>query len=402
MYMTSVKLKFRASHKNENEGTIYYQVIHERIICQQKTNYKIFPMEWDKIKNEIKITSESRRSYLNSIKDSLRTDLDRFDAIINRYKKKNISFSTIDIINAFNYSIAEYTLFSFMQELINKFQISGKIRTSETYSATLNSFKKFNNNKDILLEEIDTVVISMYESYLQKKGLTRNSSSFYMRILRAVYNRAVERGLITNNFPFKYVYTGVDKTVKRAITINEIKKIKQLDLPINSSKDFARDMFLFSFYTRGMSFIDMAYLKKSDLSNGILSYRRRKTGHTLYIKWEKCMEEIVNKYYLPYSIYLLPIIINADKESRLQYKNSLRLVNTHLKSIGSLLNLNNNITMYTARHSWASIARNNNIPISVISAGMGHNSETITQIYLTSIDTNKINKANAMILKKLY
>ena len=146
----------------------------------------------------------------------------------------------------------------------------------------------------------------MYEAYLQKRGLTKNSTSFYMRILRTVYNRAVEKDLITNRNPFKHVYTGIDKTVKRAIPLGAIKRIKNLDLSMRPSLDFARDMFMFSFYTRGMSFIDMAYLKKRDLSNGILSYLRRKTRQQLFIRWEKCMQEIVEKYDTNYcSPYLL-------------------------------------------------------------------------------------------------
>ena len=161
----------------------------------------------------------------------------------------------------------------------------------------------------MLLEDIDSDLMMMYEAFLHNRGLTKNSTSFYMRILRAVYNRAVEKDLTINRNPFKYVYTGIDKTIKRAIPLKAIKQIKNLDLSLQPLLDFARDMFLFSFYTRGMSFIDMAYLKKKDLSNGILSYRRRKTGQQLFIRWEKCMQEIVEKYDTDYySPYLLPIL----------------------------------------------------------------------------------------------
>ena len=222
-----------------------------------------------------------------------------------------------------------------------------------------------------------------------------------MRILRAVYNRAVEKDLTTNLNPFKHVYTGIDKTIKRAIPLKAIKQIKSLDLSLQPSLDFARDMFLFSFYTRGMSFIDMAYLKKKDLSNGILSYRRRKTGQQLFIRWEKCMQEIVDKYDNPQSEFLLPIIKRADKDNRLQYQSALRFVNNHLKSVVALLNIGITISMYTARHSWASIAKSKNIPISVISEGMGHDSEMTTQIYLASLDNAVVDRANAQILKDL-
>ena len=192
-----------------------------------------------------------------------------------------------------------------------------------------------------------------------------------MRILKAVYNRATEDGLTEQRHPFKSVYTGVEKTLKRAISLGDLKRIKGLDLSLKPNLDFARDMFLFCFYTRGMSFIDMAYLRKKDLQNGILSYRRRKTGQQLFIKWEKCMQEIVDKYPVNETEYLLPIITEQNKDYRKQYTNELHRVNHLLKKIGKQLNLPIPLTMYVGRHSWASIAKSRNVPISVISEGWG-------------------------------
>ena len=251
-----------------------------------------------------------------------------------------------------------------------------------------------------MLNEIVSDLMTEYEAYLKSHGVAMNTVSFYNRILRAVYNRAVEKEITVQRYPFKHVYTGIDKTVKRAVPLKIIKRIKELDLSLKSSLDFARDMFLFSFYTRGMSFIDMAYLRKKDLQNGILSYRRRKTGQQLFIKWEKSMQEIIDKYPANENGYLLPII-KTDRNERLQYRNALRLVNNKLKEISVSIGLQVRLTMYVSRHSWASIARNQNIPLSVISAGMGHDSENTTQIYLTSLDNSTIDKANDLILKKL-
>jgi transposase len=156
-------------------------------------------------------------------------------------------------------------------------------------------------------------------------------------------------------------------------------------------------MFMFSFYTRGMSFVDMAYLKKSDLQNDILTYRRRKTGQELSIKWEKCMAEIVAKYPDNHINYLLPIIKEKENE-RKQYDNALHLVNYRLKDLSKILKLQRPLTMYVARHSWASAAKAKNVPLSVISEGMGHDSEATTQIYLASLETSVVDKANKMIL----
>ena len=399
--MASIKVKFRPSTTANKEGTIYYQIIQNRVIRQLKTDYRLFMHEWNEEENAINTTNGSRQHYLQSIEERIDWDIKRLQSIINQLENKRVKYTANDIISTFQKQANEQSLFNFMQGVIAQLQQMGKQRTSETYRCTLKSFMQFRVDKDVLLEDVDSDLMMMYEAFLRGRGLTKNSTSFYMRILRAVYNRAIEKDLTTNRNPFKHVYTGIDKTIKRAIPLKAIKQIKNLDLSLQPSLDFARDMFLFSFYTRGMSFIDMAYLKKKDLSNGILSYRRRKTGQQLFIRWEKCMQEIVNKYDNPLSEFLLPIIKRADKDNRLQYQSALRFVNNHLKSVVALLNIGITISMYTARHSWASIAKSKNIPISVISEGMGHDSEMTTQIYLASLDNAVVDRANAQILKDL-
>ena len=399
--MASIKVKFRPSTSENKEGTIYYQIIQNRVIRQLKTDYRLFMHEWSEENNARIIANSSRQDYLQSIEERIDWDVKRLQSIINQWENKRVKYSTDDIISSFQKQANEQSLFNFMQSVIAQLQQMGKQRTSETYRATLRSFMSFREDKDILLEEIDSDTMLMYEAYLRNRRLTKNTTSFYMRILRAVYNRAVEKDLTTNRNPFKHVYTGIDKTIKRAIPLKAIKQIKNLDLSLQTSLDFVRDMFLFSFYTRGMSFIDMAYLKKKDLSNGILTYRRRKTGQQLFIRWEKCMQEIVDKYDTDYcSPYLLPIL-KYPYDNRSQYKNVLFRTNKHLKEVAKMVGISIPLTLYVARHSWASIAKSKNIPISVISEGMGHDSEMTTQIYLASLDNAVVDRANAQILKDL-
>ena len=399
--MASVKVKFRPSTNENKEGTIYYQIIKSRVIRQLKTGYRLFLYEWNEVESSIIITNSSRQYYLTSIEERIDWDIKRLQSIIKQLENKRVKYTADDIISTFQKQSNEQSLFNFMQGVIAQLQQMGKQRTSETYRCTLKSFMQFREDKDVLLEDIDSDIMMMYEAYLRGRGLTKNSTSFYMRILRAVYNRAVEKNLTTNRNPFKHVYTGIDKTIKRAIPLKAIKQIRNLDLSLQPSLDFARDMFLFSFYTRGMSFIDMAYLKKKDLSNGILSYRRRKTGQQLFIRWEKCMQEIVEKYENPLSEYLLPIIKPMNGDERTQYQNAMSLINRKLKTIGAITGIQIPLTMYVARHSWASAAKYKNVPISVISEGMGHDSETTTQIYLASLDTAMVDNANSMILNSL-
>ena len=357
--------------------------------------------EWNEEENSIITTNNSRQNYLQSIQERIDWDIKLLQSIINQLENKRVKYTADDVISTFQKQANEQSLFNFMQSVNAQLQQMGRQRTSETYRCTLKSFMQFREDKDVLLEDVDSDLMLMYEAYLRNRGLTKNSTSFYMRILRAVYNRAVEKDLTTNRNPFKHVYTGIDKTIKRAIPLKAIKQIKNLDLSMQPSLDFARDMFLFSFYTRGMSFIDMAYLKKKDLSNGILSYRRHKTGQQLFIRWEKCMQEIVDKYNRDYySPYLLPIL-QYPYDNRNQYKNALYRTNKSLKNVAKMVGLSIPLTLYVARHSWASIAKSKNIPISVISEGMGHDSEMTTQIYLASLDNAVVDRANAQILKDL-
>ena len=396
MTMTSIKIKFRPSAVDGKEGGIYFQIIHSRVVRQMNTEYKVFAEEWN-AESESIVIKESRSNFLLGIQERLSWDVARLEKVVRTLEIERRRFTADDVISMFHKQTKESSFFNFMHGVIAQLKQLGKIRTSETYIATFKSFMVFRENQDVPLDGISSDLMLLYEAHLKARDVSMNTISFYVRNLRAVYNRAVEKGLTRQNKPFRHVYTGVDKTIKRAIPIKEIKALKELDLSLKPSLNFARDMFMFSFYTRGMSFIDMAYLKKSDLQNGILTYRRRKTGQLLSIKWEKCMEDIVSKYPKNPTDCLLPIIKETGNERR-QYDNALHLVNYHLKELSTILKLQRPLTMYVARHSWASAAKAKNVPLSVISEGMGHDSEATTQIYLASLETSVVDKANKMIL----
>ena len=402
--MGSIKLKFRPSTKKGREGVLYYQIIHQRVVRQIKTHHKLLPEEWNKSKSEIVISSAEtvRVDYLLKLRDIIKWDIKKGNMQIKRLSQRGNSYVVDDIILAFERYSEGKMFFGFMQNIIIQLKELHKIRTSETYSIALNSFMEFRQGVDMHFDELNSDLLRRYELHMTSKYLTMNTISFHMRILRAVYNRAVEKEIVTQYYPFKHVYTGVDKTMKRAVELKVIKQIKELNLIHSSSLSFARDLFLFSFYTRGMSFVDIAYLKKKNLRNGILSYRRRKTNQLLYIKWEICMQDIIDKYSINNNTeYLLYIIKDSEKDARRQYQTALGKVNLKLKKISEMIGLALPLTMYVARHSWANIAKSQNIPVSVISEGMGHSSEATTQIYLASLDTSIIDRANMLILKSI-
>lgn len=401
--MATIKIKFRASTVKQKEGTLFFQVIHNRVARQINAGLKLYPEEWDKSKLEVRLRpdmDEEREAYLLALQGQLEKDKNRLENIIVRMGCINKNFTAEQVVNTFIKSKSE-SLVSFTDTLIIQLREVRKERTAETYTTVRNSFIRFCGDREILLDDIDSAMMIEYETYLKKKGICPNTSSFYMRNLRAIYNRAVEKELTAQRHPFKYVYTGIGKTRKRAVSLSVIRKIRDLDLTQQPDLDLARDIFMFSFYTRGMSFIDMAFLKKKDLQMGILSYRRQKTHRQLNIKWEKPMQKIVAKYDTKKTPYMLPLIRNTDTSERAQYLNAAHLINHRLKKIGQLLNLPIPLTAYVARHAWASIAKSKNISLGTISEAMGHNSERTTQIYLASLDTSGVDKANMLILKSL-
>lgn len=404
IYMASVKVKFRPSTLNGRSGTLYYQVIHQRVVRQINTAYKLFISEWDCHSETVVLHPGSpehvRNNYLFSISSCIISDIERLNSIIHTLSQSG-SYVADDIVARFNDNREDLSFNVYISMQIARLKRLGKIRTSETYTAALRSFSSFMNASEVLFNQLNADLFAEYEVYLKDRGNTPNTISFYMRILKAVYNRAVEDGLTEQRYPFKSVYTGVEKTMKRALSLNDIRRIKELELSLRPNLNYARDLFLFCFYTRGMSFIDMAYLRKKDLSNNTLSYRRRKTGQLLFVKWEKCMQDILDKYPTNQTEYLLPIITKPNVDCRKQYTNQLHRVNHLLKKIGNQLNLPIPLTMYVGRHSWASVAKSRNVPISVISEGMGHDSENTTQIYLASLDTSVVDRANKKILDLL-
>lgn len=296
---------------------------------------------------------------------------------------------------------ARVPYFVFMEDIIGRLQRLNRIGTAKNYSVALGSFRRFRKDVDISIGSIDYLLMEDYQAYLTSFGIVPNSTSFYMRILRAVYNRAVNQNLTEGRKPIRSVFTGVENTLKRAISLEDVRRIRNLNLSPAHGLAFARDIFRFLFFCRGMSFIDVAFLKKTDIRTGVLSYRRHKTGQMLHIKVIRQMQEIIDRHSDAESPYLLPVIGDSEGNTRLNYEVALRRVSNALKTIGRMVNLHIPLTTYVSRHAWASIAKSKNIPVNVISDALGHNSISTTQIYLASIDTSVIDRVNDLTVGDL-
>lgn len=394
--MTSVKVKFRASTIPKKEGVIYFQLIHDRKVKLITTCFRLLPTEWDIKRESIKCNTidPKRQKELQQIKKGVDTELKALEELVGMLSKYNY-YTVDDLVQYYSNHSHTGSLKAFIRHQIRKMEQNNQSKTASIYTTVLRSFLKFRRGHDLKIEKIESDLMVRYETYLEENGICPNTISCYMRVLRAIYNKAVEAGFTDQKHPFKKVYTGIDKTIKRAVEEDVIIRLKALNLNKKSELAMARDLFLFSFYARGISFVDMANLKRNNIDNGNLRYIRSKTGQSLIIKLEPCMEMIIDKYeHIAVEDYLLPIYTVLSQN----HVRQLRTYNNRLGRISTLLNLPKRLSSYVSRHSWATLALRKGISVQIISKGMGHENESTTRIYLASLDQSTIDEANAQII----
>ena len=402
--MATVKIKFRASSVAGKEGTLYYHIIHQRKLRWISTDYHVYPEEWNARKSSVIVSnSNNRQAHLQLIQSQIDWEMKQMQCIIHDKEMDGVSYSVDDLANEIQQLPTSQSVFTFFRKQIAKKEQMQCVGTKNNYTNAVNRFIEFRNQKDLTFSQMTADMMEMYQAWLWNRGVGQNTVSFYLRTLRTLHHKAVEAGQATSNDIFAHVQTANVRTAKRAISIKDIRNIEKLELQIGSSIDKARDLFLLSFYLRGMAFVDMAFLKKSDLKCGMVSYNRRKTHQNLNIEWIKPMQAIIDKYaeQTKDSPYMLPILTGKETSPYTQYRKVEYNTNYNLKKIGKMIGLKIPLTTYVARHTWASIALHMNIPIATISEGMGHNSYKTTQIYLESIDVATINEANKRIIRKI-
>jgi site-specific recombinase XerD len=298
------------------------------------------------------------------------------------------------------------TVLSFYDEIIGRLKKANKIGNAAAYRDSKNALIKFTQGKDLSFGKIDTTFLNKFEEFLLGKNVSENSISVYFRTLRSLFNKAIQEKLIKiEKYPFNvYKISKLSvKTKKRAISMESIQKISNLDFEIDSLDWHSKNYFLFSFYTMGTNIVDIAHLTKANIEDGRLKYKRMKTGNEYNIKLLAPALEILD-YYLkhPKSNYIFPMLNNTIHISPTQIHNRVKKVtkqiNASLKSIGVLCEIEIKLTTYVARHSFATVLKRNGVSTSIISEAMKHDTEKTTQIYLDSFENSVIDDANETLL----
>lgn len=397
--MATIKVKLRPSSVVGRAGTIFYQVTHRRATQQITTNIRLQPDEWDAIGEQV-VVSVADKSIIQNRIDS---DIALLKRIVKDLDNSKVTYSVGDIIKRYKSPECHVSVLGFMKNQIRLMRNANRLGTAKNYEKTMKNFAEFLGGVNLPFSAMTEQLVAEYNAFLVQRGMVRNSISFYMRIMRAVYNKAVRQKLVEQSHPFTEIYTGIDRTRKRAVSESVISQLYKLKLAEGTPLAFARDIFIFSYCTRGMAFVDIAYLKKENIQNGVICYARRKTGQLLSVRIEPSIQRIIDRYSSALSPYVFPILTSYDtKEAYEEYQVAINNHNRLLRRLSKMLPAGCKLTSYTSRHSWATAARNHNVPISVISQGMGHTSEQTTQIYLTMLENSVIDDANQGLIRSLF
>ncbi len=281
----------------------------------------------------------------------------------------------------------------FAQKLILKMFETNSTGNAIVYRTAVNRFINF-CGKDIPIDTIDYELLNKFNHHLIISGLKQNSISNYFRTIRAIYNKAIKQKVIERSYyPFFDITIKSERTSKRAISKDDLIKLKLVPLEEYSTAWRAFNYFMLSFYLRGISFTDLAYLKASNIMDGRIHYKRRKTHKNYSIKLFSPAEALFNKLKSDNNGYLLPVLPNDSIEDSLEAKKIIKqwikTTNKYLKRLSDQINCKISITTYSSRHGFATIAKRLGYSNELIAEALGHEyGNKITNIYLDAFDTD--------------
>lgn len=393
----------RRKIKKDNTYPICFRVYYQNKSTTRSAKIDVSEAHWDETKKTI------RKSHPNS-------------AMLNKLILKQFVDIQSELLLADEGKVREYlnpspirsakkktkqTVFGFIDSLVLDLKKDNKIGNAWVYESSKSALEKFHPDGELYFEQIDFEFLDKYNKHLLRGGIKHNTAFFYLRTLRAFYNKAIKLKVVDRNlYPFHDIKLKAEKTKKRAIDKSLITALINLELPEDSSIWHVRNWFMMSFYLMGISFVDLALLQTSNIKNGRIHYKRQKTGRSYDIKILPQVQMIIDSYGTTRSQnYLLPIInrkVQSEQERLRLIKDRTRFANKYLKRIAELIETQEKITTYTSRHSWATICKKLGFSIEIIAECLGHEyGNKTTAVYLDTFDQEVIDDTNEKVAESV-
>jgi len=425
---TSIKISLD-TRRAKADGTypLILRLSHNRKTTSIKTGFHFKKEDWDSEKNEVKKSYKGSSNITRLNNEIQKKKAEFLDSLLKLdEKEKQRPLSLTDLKQKIDPSFASSSFYGFGEKIIKDLINAERIGSAKSYRGVLNFLKTFNKGKpldknkggdpkkakfkqenfsDLKFEEIDYSFLRKLESYHLGIGNELNGLSVYMRGIRSLYNQAIKAGKAEISlYPFTDYKIKNTPTRKRALESSYLSKIIALKLPKKHQAYNARNYFVASYMMYGMNFADMAYLQKNDITHGRIQYRRRKTSKLYDIKISEGLAGIITHYtqQSPKSKYVFPILkrdgaIMQQRDIQWARKN----YNENLKTIAEMCGIEQNLTSYVSRHTFATNAMLSEVPVNVISAMLGHSSLKTTEIYLKSLPSNVLDDYNSKLVSNL-
>lgn len=393
--------------RDDNTFPLIIRIFHERMSTSIALDISIEMKDWDEKKSEIR-KSCKKYNDIQMLNNTIKKKYSAVnDQIVGLRDKNLLSSLSVSQLKKILTNQSGKTMFcEFALHLIDSFEKTGRIGNAKVYGMAVSFIKRYNKGADLPFSQITYSLLKKMEVAYLSQNKSVNGLSVYMRTIRSIYNKAIKEGLAgEESYPFKNLEIRTEKTRKRAISKDQINKIEQIEIPEDTVLWHTKNYFLFSFYCRGMNFIDMAKLQVKNLINNRIIYARSKSRDRKLFSIE--INEKINRileYYMCHvnrndpNSYIFPIIQRSEPLlMRKDIDNARGLFNEYLKVLAKECGITENLTSYVARHTWASAAKKMGISSEIISEGMGHSDLKTTQIYLEDFADDVLDEANKRI-----
>ena len=402
--MINLKIVLKKKLLSDGKYPVCLRVTKERQCRHYKTPFSAKMDEW------IEPTGVFNKKHSNHVQNNrlLVKFKERAYQIITELEIENPDYTIQEFDTRFRFTYNPVTndVFAFFDEIIQEMTYAGRVGNAKSYKDTKTSVQIFHKSKKLNFREVNSTFLSKYDAFLRSRGGTDGGVGVKMRAIRALFNKAIERGIVKESlYPFKkYKISGLrGKGFKRALDFEEIMRIVNVDLSKHPHLVDTRNYFVFSFYTRGMNFADMMCLEWKDVEKNVIYYTRAKTKGNFSIAIMPPVREILDHYRINGygNKYVFPLLYRenytptqlADRKHKM-----LGIYNKNLKELATICEITKNVSSYVARHSFANCLKQKGVATDVISESLGHQNLTVTQAYLKELDTQVVDKALEVLL----
>ena len=390
---------YKSKVLKNNESPLMLRICKDGKRKYESIGISILPSLWDFKQNKPTRKCPNKEYIERLIAEKVKVYTDK----VIEFKSQEKEFTATSLMEKVNKPVKRKTVQEVFNQYIQELESANRLRYADMYKCTMHSLIKFNKHLDIPFSDMDTIWLKRYEVWLQSQGLAINTLGTRFRLLRVIYNFAIEEKIVKSEYyPFNSFKVSKlsQTTAKRSIQKGEILSVLnyQGQTPLEC---LAIDLFTFSYLAAGINFGDIARLTKDNILENRLIYIRKKTQKQIKVSLQEQAIKLIQKYSMPDNPYLFPILSNFHKTEQQKVNRIHKIiakVNKSLKEIGERLNIPIDLTTYVARHSFATVLKRSGVNTSLICEALGHSSERVTQIYLDSFGNDQMEDAMKNLL----